>query len=234
MLITIDVAGRLYPDLLDWDTQQWLIDPSTTGKTKGRIAAGDSSHALMGLLPGTHVASFGNLWKGACETPPKMTVFDVYTEDLYRIVTEAADGIEKQTKGYYEKQLNKARQTKLADEGMASSMATTISGMTNGATDGATSGAKSGATNETMDRATERTMDGATSSATSKAMHRAMDGAMDQAMDGATNGSMDGATDQTVIEATDRATDGPNVEKLDEAMAETRDGAMEGVELMAS
>ncbi|ODN84136.1 hypothetical protein L202_00145 [Cryptococcus amylolentus CBS 6039] len=58
-----DVAGRMYPDLLDYDTQNWLIDPLNPEVSKGRQTPDDHHWSLMGLRPGLATASKSTIWK---------------------------------------------------------------------------------------------------------------------------------------------------------------------------
>lgn len=59
-----DVAGRIYPDLLDSTTQNWLLDPANPAKVDGRVFPGEHAQGLMGLRPGTVVFSSSGQWKG--------------------------------------------------------------------------------------------------------------------------------------------------------------------------
>ncbi|WRT65891.1 uncharacterized protein IL334_002842 [Kwoniella shivajii] len=81
----IDVAGRVYHDLLDGATQSWFIDPSKPSDKEGRIQPGESALALVGLKSGTTVASKSTDWE----------------EDLYGIVQKTTKTTETQMKGYY-------------------------------------------------------------------------------------------------------------------------------------
>lgn len=68
MLTLSDIAGRLYPDLLDGARQNWFVDPDVSEKAIGgtdRVTAGSSPRALMGLRPGSLAGSSGAHWKGA-------------------------------------------------------------------------------------------------------------------------------------------------------------------------
>ncbi|WVQ71209.1 hypothetical protein IAR50_000734 [Cryptococcus sp. DSM 104548] len=58
-----DIAGRVYPDLLDYDTQNWLIDPLNPDKSKSRHVPDDHHWSLMGLRPGLATCSTATVWK---------------------------------------------------------------------------------------------------------------------------------------------------------------------------
>ncbi|WWD05517.1 hypothetical protein V865_003595 [Kwoniella europaea PYCC6329] len=81
----IDVAGRIYPDLLDASTQNWFIDPSNPSNKEGRVEPGEGAYALSGLKSGTTVAS-------------KCTIWD---EDLYSIVQRTTKATENGMKEWY-------------------------------------------------------------------------------------------------------------------------------------
>lgn len=58
-----DVAGRVYPDLLDQDSA-WFYDPSAPPESRsGKVPAGDAVKEIMGLKPTTKVSEC-NEWKG--------------------------------------------------------------------------------------------------------------------------------------------------------------------------
>ncbi|WVW80359.1 hypothetical protein I302_102339 [Kwoniella bestiolae CBS 10118] len=81
----IDVAGRVYPDILESSTQNWFIDPSDPTDTEGRVQPGEGAYALSGLVSGTTVASKCTNWE----------------EDLYSIVQKTTKTTETQMKEYY-------------------------------------------------------------------------------------------------------------------------------------
>nr|XP_018264929.1 uncharacterized protein I303_03111 [Kwoniella dejecticola CBS 10117]OBR87087.1 hypothetical protein I303_03111 [Kwoniella dejecticola CBS 10117] len=81
----IDVAGRVYPDLLDGTTQSWFIDPSRPNEKEGRVIPGEGPLALAGLKSGTTVASKSSHWE----------------EDLYSIVQSTTKSTETSMKDYY-------------------------------------------------------------------------------------------------------------------------------------
>nr|XP_019011872.1 uncharacterized protein I206_02707 [Kwoniella pini CBS 10737]OCF50653.1 hypothetical protein I206_02707 [Kwoniella pini CBS 10737] len=81
----IDVAGRVYPDLLDSTTQNWFIDSSKPNEKEGRVAPGEGALALAGLRSGTTVASKSSDWE----------------EDLYSIVQKTTRLTEISMKDYY-------------------------------------------------------------------------------------------------------------------------------------
>ncbi|RXK42560.1 hypothetical protein M231_00114 [Tremella mesenterica] len=85
----IDIAGRLYSDLLDAKTQTFFLDPDSPELKKGRTAHGDSVKALLGLKPGMTTASKSEHWM----------------EDLYGIVSEANRKTENDLKTFYGKLL---------------------------------------------------------------------------------------------------------------------------------
>jgi len=91
-----DVAGRLYPDLLDPSTQTWftaLERPAKFGADEYTAPPGESVYALMGLLPGNIVGSRSIQWK----------------DDLYSIVIDAQKLVEGAMKKYYETILRQER-----------------------------------------------------------------------------------------------------------------------------
>ncbi|WVR05657.1 hypothetical protein IAU60_002679 [Kwoniella sp. DSM 27419] len=87
----IDVAGRVYPDLLDGTTQNWFVDPMKRTDTNNRAQPGESALALVGLRPGSTVASKSTQWN----------------EDLYSIVLKSTKETEATMKDYYVSLLRK-------------------------------------------------------------------------------------------------------------------------------
>ncbi|WVF70849.1 hypothetical protein IAT40_005643 [Kwoniella sp. CBS 6097] len=81
----IDVAGRVYHDLLDGTTQTWFIDPSKPADKEKRVTPGVAALSLVGLEPGTTIASKSVDWH----------------EDLYSIVQKSSKDTESQMKAYY-------------------------------------------------------------------------------------------------------------------------------------
>ncbi|OCF33229.1 hypothetical protein I316_04970 [Kwoniella heveanensis BCC8398] len=81
----IDIAGRVYPDLLDGKTQSWFIDPSKPEDKEKRVTPGEAALSLVGLKPGTTIASKSVDWH----------------EDLYSIVQKSSRDTEAQMKAYY-------------------------------------------------------------------------------------------------------------------------------------
>ncbi|WWC87980.1 uncharacterized protein L201_002882 [Kwoniella dendrophila CBS 6074] len=81
----VDVAGRVYPDLLDGTTQNYFIDPSNPSDDQGRVQPGPGVTSLAGLLCGTTVATKSTEWE----------------EDLYSIVQKTTKTCEVQLKEYY-------------------------------------------------------------------------------------------------------------------------------------
>ncbi|WWD18126.1 hypothetical protein CI109_102575 [Kwoniella shandongensis] len=88
----IDVAGRVYPDLLDGATQSWFVDPAKPTDVGKRVTPGDSTLALMGLKTGGLVASKSEEWK----------------EDLYLIVQQSSKTCETKLKEWYVRLLRDA------------------------------------------------------------------------------------------------------------------------------
>ncbi|ORY24660.1 hypothetical protein BCR39DRAFT_546010 [Naematelia encephala] len=82
----MDVAGRIYPDLLEPQTQNWFKDPSFSEQENDkRVTPGTSALALVGLKPGPLVASKSEKWK----------------DDLYTIVLDATNSVDKATRAFY-------------------------------------------------------------------------------------------------------------------------------------
>ncbi|KAK8865695.1 hypothetical protein IAR55_000840 [Kwoniella newhampshirensis] len=88
----IDVAGRVYPDLLDSATQSWFVDPSRPSDSAKRVTPGDGALALMGLKTGGLVASKSEDWK----------------EDLWTIVQQSSKVCETKLKEWYVRLLREA------------------------------------------------------------------------------------------------------------------------------
>lgn len=59
-----DLAGRIHPDFLDADKQNWYMDPKRREETTGRLEPNNHPYAIMGLRPGSEAACHGTMkWK---------------------------------------------------------------------------------------------------------------------------------------------------------------------------
>ncbi|KIR36847.1 hypothetical protein I352_00159 [Cryptococcus deuterogattii MMRL2647] len=59
-----DLAGRIHPDFLDADKQNWYMDPKRREETTGRLEPNNHLYAVMGLRPGSEAACHGTMkWK---------------------------------------------------------------------------------------------------------------------------------------------------------------------------
>lgn len=104
-----DIAGRVYVNLADPSTQNYFYDPqSPPSDITGRVPAGPWVKGLMGLLPGTEVYSYSEFWRGksrfhfSTSSPPEgRPCADIWTEDLYSIVSNAHKSVEGETKAFY-------------------------------------------------------------------------------------------------------------------------------------
>jgi hypothetical protein len=64
MLIS-ELAGRVYPDLVDYSTQSYFADPrATPEQNAGRARPGQWVKGLMGLKNATDVFNYSDSWRG--------------------------------------------------------------------------------------------------------------------------------------------------------------------------
>ncbi|ORX35433.1 hypothetical protein BD324DRAFT_632818 [Kockovaella imperatae] len=89
----MDVAGRIYHDLLEPTTQKWFTSTSLSNESnRTRTPPGDVAQALAGLKPGSTVESKSERWK----------------EDLFTIVTQSNKLAENQMRKFYMRLVNPA------------------------------------------------------------------------------------------------------------------------------
>jgi hypothetical protein len=99
-----DVAGRCYPDLLNFDAQGWFIDPfRSADENKGRVTSGLVARALNGLASGRKAFSKSEDWSGALRLVGQArTTCRRQTEDLHAIVHAASKKIETDMREFYQ------------------------------------------------------------------------------------------------------------------------------------
>ena len=104
MLIS-ELAGRVYPDLVDYSTQSYFADPrATPEQNAGRARPGQWVKGLMGLKNATDVFNYSDSWRG--ELLPSLCIIKLtMTEDLYAIIKEANKTVEAETRDFYAKEL---------------------------------------------------------------------------------------------------------------------------------
>jgi hypothetical protein len=60
-----EIAGRVYPDLVDFSTQSYFADPKATPEQNtGRARPGQWIKGLMGLKNATDVFNYSDQWRG--------------------------------------------------------------------------------------------------------------------------------------------------------------------------
>jgi len=64
-MLMIELAGRVYPDLVDFSTQSYFADPrATPEQNAGRARPGQWVKGLMGLKNATDVFNYSDSWRG--------------------------------------------------------------------------------------------------------------------------------------------------------------------------
>ncbi|WVO19708.1 uncharacterized protein IAS62_000998 [Cryptococcus decagattii] len=85
-----DLAGRIHPDFLDADKQNWYMDPKRREETAGRLEPNNHPYAIMGLRPGSEAACHGTMkWK----------------RDLIQIVQDSSLRVEEDMMFFYVKSI---------------------------------------------------------------------------------------------------------------------------------
>jgi hypothetical protein len=68
-VLMVELAGRVYPDLLDYSTQSFFADPKATPEQNAnREKPGQWVKGLMGLRNATESFNYSDQWRGESHT----------------------------------------------------------------------------------------------------------------------------------------------------------------------